>query len=472
MDELHRLAFAVLLPGLSRPALDAGVADLLGEGLGGLCLFGTAATAPREELHALLARAHGLAGQLVVAIDEEGGDVTRLHAATGSPSPGNAVLGAVDDPVATRRAALAIGAELAGLGITLDLGPVADVNAAADNPVIGVRSFSADPAVAARHTAAWVTGLQQAGVSACAKHFPGHGSTSSDSHLTLPVVPDDAATVAARDLPPFRAAVSAGTDAVMTSHLLLPRLDPELPATFSPTVLGLLRGDLGFTGTIVSDALDMAGASAGRGIPAAAVAALAAGVDLLCLSADTPADLVRAVQSAIVAAVRGRDLAEARLVEAAGRVARLHRLPAPDPDPLSEAEAVALAARAITITGELPDLAGAHLVQVDTPASIAVGNVSWGLDGGIVIDPADPSPGLARLCERNGRRVVLVQVRDATRCPGFDGIMAAMRVWGRPVVIDYGWPTPTPTPTVFTRGASAATTVALAALLRERGWRG
>lgn len=139
-----------------------------------------------------------------------------------------------------------------------------------------------------------------------------------------------------------------------------------------------MRGNLGFTGTIVSDALDMAGASAGRGIPAAAVAALAAGVDLLCLSADTPADLVRAVQAAIVAAVRGCELPEARLVEAAGRVARLHRLPAPDPDPLTDAEAVALAARAITITGELPDLAGAHLVQVDTPASIAVGRVPGG----------------------------------------------------------------------------------------------
>jgi beta-N-acetylhexosaminidase len=472
MDDLHRLALAVLLPGLSRPGLDAATAGLLGEGLGGLCLFGAAATAPTDQLRTLLDRAHDLTGRLVVAIDEEGGDVTRLHAATGSPSPGNAVLGAVDDPEATRRAALAIGAELADLGITLDLGPVADVNAAADNPVIGVRSFSADPAVAARHTGAWVTGLQQAGVSACAKHFPGHGSTSSDSHLTLPVVPEDAATIAARDLPPFRAAVQAGTDAVMTSHLLLPQLDPRLPATFSPTILGLLRDELGFTGAIVSDALDMAGASAGRGIPAAAVAALAAGVDLLCLSADTPADLVRDVQSAIVAAVRGCDLAEARLVEAAGRVAQLHRRPAADPDPLTAGEAVALAARAITVTGDLPDLAGAQLVRLDTPASIAVGSVPWGLPGGIVVDPADPSPGLARLCESGGRRVVLVQVRDAIRCPGFDGIMAAMRAWGRPVVVEYGWPTALVSPTVLTRGASLATTTALAALLRERGWQG
>ncbi len=156
--------------------------------------------------------------------------------------------------------------------------------------MIGVRSFGADPALAARHVAAYTRGLQGAGAGAVAKHFPGHGDTATDSHRALPTITVDADLLAARELVPFRAAVAAGTLGVMTSHILLPAIDPELPATLSAPVLRLLRDDLGFTGAIVSDALDMAGASKGRGIPEAAVLALAAGVDLLCIGTDNTAD--------------------------------------------------------------------------------------------------------------------------------------------------------------------------------------
>ena len=132
--------------------------------------------------------------------------------------------------------------------------------------------------------AAWTEGLQSTGVAACAKHFPGHGDTSQDSHVALPVVDADEATLRERELVPFRAAIAAGTRTIMTSHIVVPALDPEHPATFSTRILtGLLREELGFDGVIVTDALDMAGASGGRGIPAAAVAALAAGADLLCI---------------------------------------------------------------------------------------------------------------------------------------------------------------------------------------------
>ena len=125
---------------------------------------------------------------MIIAIDEEGGDVTRLCYANGSPYPGNAALGVVDDVDLTRRIYRAIGAEVAAVGVTLDMAPAVDVNSVDDNPTIGTRSFGADPARVAVHAAAAVTGLQAAGVAACAKHFPGHGATEMDSHLDLPVV--------------------------------------------------------------------------------------------------------------------------------------------------------------------------------------------------------------------------------------------------------------------------------------------
>ena len=178
--------------------------------------------------------------------------------------------------------------ELAALGIGLDLAPDVDVNSSPDNPVIGVRSFGDDPVLVARHAAAWVEGLQSTGVAACAKHFPGHGDTVVDSHHGLPRV-----DVTLRGAPASASSRPSGppstpaSRAVMTSHIVVSALDPHRPATFSRTVIGVLRDELGFDGVIVSDALDMAGASAETGIPEAAVRALVAGVDLLCLGSDT-----------------------------------------------------------------------------------------------------------------------------------------------------------------------------------------
>ena len=182
--------------------------------------------------------------------------------------------------------------------MNLNLAPVADTNTNPRNPVIGVRSFGSDPELVARHVAAFVAGTQRQGVAACAKHFPGHGDTAVDSHRELPTVGGDLASA----LLPFRAAVAAGVQAVMTGHLLVPGLD-DAPATISPPILsGLLRAGLGFDGLIVTDALEMRG-SAGRGVPEAAVLALAAGADALCLGHDLHEEAVEAVHAAIVDAV-------------------------------------------------------------------------------------------------------------------------------------------------------------------------
>ena len=260
----------------------------------------------------------------MIAIDEEGGDVTRVAYADGSPYPGNAALGAVDDVALTQAVYRAIGADLAALGINFDLAPCADVLGTADSPAVGTRSFGADTGLVSRHTAAAVAGLQGAGVAACTKHFPGHGRTGTDTHEAIATIEGSLAELRLVDLPPFEAAIRAGTLAIMPSHLRVPELTGDLPATVSAAAItGLLRGELGFTGVIVSDALEMRATRDMFGIPGAAVLAVAAGTDLLCLGRDGSEDDYLAVRDALVAAVRDGALDGERLEEAADRVARL-----------------------------------------------------------------------------------------------------------------------------------------------------
>ena len=274
----------------------------LENGLAGVTLFGPNVSGP-EQLSALTGELRGAAPEPVIAIDEEGGDVTRLAHLTGSPYPGNAALGAVDDVALTRAVYRALGTDLAAVGINVDLAPSVDVNTAAGNPIIGTRSFGASTALVSRHAAAAVHGLQSAGVAACAKHFPGHGSTREDSHHMVATIDGDLTRVRERDMPPFAAAIAAGVAAIMPGHLRLPGVTGDLPATQSVAALGwLLRGELGFTGVIISDALEMRAVSKRNGITDAAVRAVAAGVDLLCLGRDQDEEAYLAVRAAITAA--------------------------------------------------------------------------------------------------------------------------------------------------------------------------
>lgn len=318
--DLHRDILTTLLPGFVGTSAPAWLLERLSEGLGGVCVFGPNIDSLPQlaELNAELRRANPLA---VIAIDEEGGDVTRLFYDAGAPYPGNSVLGRVDEEAETERVGRRVGEALRATGCTLDFAPDADINSSALNPVIGTRSFGVEPELVARHTAAWIRGLQSAGIAASAKHFPGHGDTDTDSHLALPVVDLPLEELRERELLPFRAAIAAGTRTIMTSHILLPQLDAENPATLSPRILhGLLREEMGFEGVIVSDALDMKGASGVHGIPEAAVRALAAGCDLLCIGSNNTGEQMDEILAAIAAAVASGRLPESRVREAAGRV--------------------------------------------------------------------------------------------------------------------------------------------------------
>jgi beta-N-acetylhexosaminidase len=334
-DELDRLALRVLLASFPGTDLDDDTCGLLEEGLGGLCLFGSNTAAGPEAVAAYVDRARKASPDVVVAIDEEGGDVTRLHARTGSPFLGAGALGAADDLDLTRVTAAGIGAELAGLGIDMTLAPVADVNSNPDNPVIGIRSFGTDPARVAEHVAAWVDGVQSAGVAACAKHFPGHGDTDVDSHLALPVVEHSRSRLEDVELRPFRMAIDAGVATIMTAHVVVRELDPDVPATLSPAVIaGLLREQMGYEGVIVSDDLEMKAVAAHWPPGDAAVRAMQAGCDILPVCAQADAQ-VAAIEG-VVRAVESDEIRFSDLDAAGERVRALKRrylLPYRDPDP-------------------------------------------------------------------------------------------------------------------------------------------
>lgn len=408
--DLRRSIAATLLPGFVGTTLPEWLAARLRAGLGGVCLFGQN-IASAEQLRALTDAIYAANPDAVVAIDEEGGDVTRLYYGSGSPYPGNAILGRLGDPGYTERVARRVGEELRRAGVNLDFAPDIDINSNPDNPVIGVRSFGSSPSVVAEHGAAWTRGLQSAGVAAAPKHFPGHGDTGTDSHLALPVVDLSPDRLRERELAPFRAVIAAGARAVMTSHILLPQLDAALPATLSPAVIeGMLRGELGFDGVVVSDALDMHGASGDRGIPEAAVLALAAGCDLLCIGTENTDAQLQQIEDAIAEAVAASRLSPSRIADAAARVLTLSRSIAPAVESAQSAHdtpaeravsadstEVAAVGAAFDVSayarGWLAENGGGRysVVRIDTVANIAVGTAPWGPFSAVEADPADPA---------------------------------------------------------------------------------
>lgn len=315
-------ALGVLLPGVSGTTVPDWLRTRIRAGLAGVLLFAEN-TPDVATTRALTDALRAERADLVIGVDEEGGDVTRLQADTGSSLPGAAALGALDDPDLTRRAAQLLGGLLGQAGIDLDLAPVLDVASEPDNPVIGVRSFGADPELVIRHGRAYAEGLAAAGVASCGKHYPGHGDTRSDSHVGAAVVDVPAELLARRDEAPF---AEAGVDSVMTAHVVVPVLGPE-PASVSAWSTERLRA-AGFSGPIITDALGMAAISDRWPLGEACVRALQAGADLVCLDApqnrEPEAALIEAEQAIEQALAEGR-LSAAALAASAARNRALHR---------------------------------------------------------------------------------------------------------------------------------------------------
>lgn len=329
---IRKNAGRVLIVGFPGRALPPEIAALAREGaLGGVILFkrnlGTI-----EETAAVIDAIHdsypsGVAP--LVSIDQEGGRVARLGAPVVKLPPMRA-LGERDDAELTRRAARVLGAQLLALGIGVDFAPVLDVDTNPANPVIGDRSFGRDPETVIRHALAFSEGLQQAGVIPCGKHFPGHGDTDLDSHLALPRVAHDRSRLERVELAPFRAA-RGKLPTIMTAHVVFDAIDPSVPATLSRAVIeGVLRGELGYDGVIVSDDLEMKAVADRWGVADSAVRAIEAGCDALLVCATT--ERVLEAHDALVARARHDPTFAARLADAAARVDALPRAPRPARD--------------------------------------------------------------------------------------------------------------------------------------------
>ncbi|HEV2032937.1 MAG TPA: glycoside hydrolase family 3 N-terminal domain-containing protein [Candidatus Dormibacteraeota bacterium] len=448
MTSIERLALRCLLPGFGGTVAPDWVMRRAAGGLGGVVLYGRNIADP-DQLASLTASLHAERPDLLIAIDEEGGDVTRLEAKTGSSYPGNLALGAAGDPRLTREVAASMGAELSAAGVDLDLAPDADVNSNPSNPVIGTRAFGPEASVVATHTSAWVEGLQSAGVAACAKHFPGHGDTSVDSHLALPVVTEDPHQ---RALAPFKAAIASGVQAIMSAHILVPAID-DVPGTISRRIMtDLLRGELHFQGVAITDGLEMRGLSDGYGVAEGGVRALIAGCDALCIGGGlADEDVVAEISAAIVAAVEAGRLTQHRLAEAAGRVDALavwrsHQIRGAVADHIV---GLVAARRAIKADGPVRIGDDATVVQVNWSRSIAAGKVSWGMAQplarrGVRVTPVEVHDGQvdvgSLLARGEGQSLVLV-VRDLHR-HAWQSDLADSLLAQRPdaVVVEMGLP--------------------------------
>ncbi|WP_399888665.1 glycoside hydrolase family 3 protein [Streptomyces sp. BBFR51] len=481
-DTLTRDALTVLQPGFTGTTAPDWLLRRLGEGLASVALFGRNVTSP-EQVAALTAQLRAEREDVLVAIDEEGGDVTRLEVRTGSSFPGNHALGAVDDVGLTRAVAAELGRRLAASGVDFNWAPSADVNSNPDNPVIGVRSFGAGTDLVARHTAAYVTGMQSAGVATCTKHFPGHGDTGIDSHHAVPLIDVDFDVLAARDLVPFRAAIAAGSRAVMSAHILVPALDPDRPATLSRRILtDLLRGELGYDGLIVTDGIEMKAIAGTYGIERGTALAIAAGADAICVGGGLSDEgTVRRLSDALVEAVRTGELPEERLADAAARVRALagwtaaHRTDARTGDAVDGDVGLRAARRAlrVTVAEEFTPLTEPPYVAALTPvANIAVGDETpWGiaaelfrlLPGTETGSFSGADAGNEALAAAGSRRIVAV-VRDEHRHPwmaaALDVLLAA-----RPdtIVVEMGVPRAEPRGAVHLATHGAARVCGLAA---------
>ncbi|MFI7059253.1 glycoside hydrolase family 3 N-terminal domain-containing protein [Streptosporangium canum] len=485
-SDLRQLALGTMLPAFEGTTAPAWLLARLREGMGGVILFGRNIVSP-QQVAALVRQIRDVRPDAVVGIDEEGGDVTRIHHDQGSPYPGNRVLSENGDLDATRAVGRGIGAELRDLGINYNLAPIGDYVTDPLSPLT-TRSYGRTPRDNAEHAAAWIEGMQEAGVAACVKHYPGLGGSLLDSHLSLGRVAAGRAEFEAEHLRTFVRAAASNVASMMTAHVVVDCLDPEAPTTLSPAVIGgLLRDEIGYDGVLISDALEMHGVlNHASSLPAAAVGALRAGVDALCLGAEQYEEATAAVVAAIVAAVRSGELPVERLEEANRRVAAMARaypgtvdVPGSADTAAERATGVAAAWGATLVEGDVSIAgAGVHVVTFDDRTSIAAGPVPWGIGpelrgagvtfaDHVLTPPIRDLPDLSHVAPSD---VVVAVVRDLPRHPGSAEVFHRLNA-PRLVVVDMGYPGtdyPRATGVVRTFGASrASSAAAVRALTRQ-----
>lgn len=423
--------------------------------IGGVILFARNVESPQQvaDLCAELQRTALESGNpgLFIAIDQEGGRVARLTEATGfTEFPGAMAVAASGSPENARLVAQAMAREMATVGINVDFAPDLDVNNNPLNPVIGVRSYGSQPDLVGIYGSAVIDGLQSEGVLAFGKHFPGHGDTAVDSHVSLPAVPHARSRLDAVELIPFRAAIEAGAAGIMSAHVTFPAIDPEpgRPATLSSRVLtDLIRAEMGYSGLVVTDSLEMGAlGEAGYPVPLAAANALQAGADLLLFNRDHELhrqafDQVRAwLAEGKIPAAR-LDEAVARILEAKGRFGLLNPNLNPDTGQVGLAETRALSRRvavqSITLLrmqpGLLPLRKAERYLVVEVPGAAGLGRALGLTFLAIKEKPGEREIQQAVDMARDGRTVI-VATTDANRVPGQIELVRRLSAAGNPVI--------------------------------------
>lgn len=324
MKDFRRHAGQLAIAGFSGHAIPFDLRLLAREfDLGGIILFARNVDSP-EQVAEIAREAQELAQELPlwVSVDQEGGRVARLKAPF-TVWPPMATLGRSGDVRLVERFARALAAELKAVGISMDYTPVLDILTNPANPVIGDRALAERAEDVARLGSAMITTLQAEGIAACGKHFPGHGDTSVDSHFELPLIEHPPDRLEAVELVPFRAAIEANVASIMTAHILIPALDPDRPATLSPTIVtGMLKEQLGYGGLVLSDDLEMRAIAGRYGISDATVGAIAAGCDAV-LMCGAEADKQVAALEAVIHAVEEGTVALTRVEDALARHRRV-----------------------------------------------------------------------------------------------------------------------------------------------------
>ena len=415
--DIDALVWGALMPGITTYPLEPWVSRALARGVSSVCLFEGASGSP-ERTRTTVRDLRAISPQLLISVDEEGGEVTRLQSATGSSFLSPAALGVIADTEVTRASARLLGEMLHAADVDWTFAPMADVYGGPANPAIGVRSFSGDAHTAAIQAEAFITGVQSTGVIATAKHFPGHGATHVDSHESLPTVSANIDLLHQRELLPFRSAIRVNVGAIMTGHLLVTALDADVPASFSTAITtDLLRGELGFSGVVVTDAIDMGAMTGADGEPSphAVVSCLLAGADVVCLGSADQERATESAANAIYRALADGTLDSSVLAAAADRRAELisrRRDSFQHFDARADMQRVADAAeRSLIVQGDVA-LAGSGIdvLSLSTSPGYDSGSPSWSLGShlsrfGLDVQPVDVAPSKTD-------RDLVIEIRD------------------------------------------------------------
>lgn len=441
---LEQAILAHFSPGFGGTEVPEWLKKWLDRGLGGVTLFSS--NCPTlEETAGLVQELRKNADHLIVSIDEEGGDVTRLFVKEGSPFPTPAMLGLCDDVELTENIYFELGKVLNRIDIDLNLAPVADVTESKENPIVGVRSFGSDFELVTRQVAAAVRGLRKSGVTPCIKHFPGHGGVHADSHHDLAVLSGSIDQLEKTHIAPFINSFKQSTDAVMIGHIILEALDSVNPASQSKIVISeYLRGRLKFEGLVVTDALDMGALGGPKKLAQSAKKAMLAGADILCFSGLF--DQSEFIENSFVLIrdelIKDPAAAERVIINAE----RLQSWKAPKPIGSSAPSSIDVApfVNGLEVTGNVKtSKENITLIELSADPTIAAGYVAWGLRRALTNAGKKVRQESSDVNHHHGENTQLVVAfRDAFRDKKLRASLDRINSeYPEAIFVDMGWPT-------------------------------